>query len=198
MACNPKSKIQNLKSASTLHDGMKLERDFLARAGVDVDTISFGGGAGGSRADYVTPAATVQLLRHMAGRPDFYVYEHALPILGVDGTLAKSVKADSPVKGQVQAKTGTLTWDNLLFERSLCTSKAIAGYMTTAKGQRLAFAAFVNGVHMKDGITTTRLGKIWANYARLCMSSGKPTELFASPRNLITGETRPTSTTRAA
>jgi len=149
----------------TIADGMKLERAFLAKSGVDVDTISFGGGAGGARADYITPAATVQLLRHMAGRPDFFVYEHALPILGVDGTLAKAIGANSPVKGHVQAKTGTLTWDNLLFERGLCTSKAIAGYLTTAKGQRLAFAAFVNGVHMKDGITTTRLG---GDLGKLC------------------------------
>jgi D-alanyl-D-alanine carboxypeptidase/D-alanyl-D-alanine-endopeptidase (penicillin-binding protein 4) len=165
VGCHPKSRSQNSKSAPTLHDGMKLERDFLAKAGVDVDTISFGGGAGGARADYVTPAATVQLLRHMAGRPDFFVYEHALPILGVDGTLAKAIGANSPVKGHVQAKTGTLTWDNLLFERGLCTSKAIAGYLTTAKGQRLAFAAFVNGVHMKDGITTNRLG---SDLGKLC------------------------------
>src|SRR5207253_3064457 len=75
----------------SISDGMKLEREFLAKSGVDVDTISFGGGAGGARADYVTPAATVQLLRHMAGPPDFFVYERALPILGVDGTLAKAV-----------------------------------------------------------------------------------------------------------
>jgi D-alanyl-D-alanine carboxypeptidase/D-alanyl-D-alanine-endopeptidase (penicillin-binding protein 4) len=149
----------------SITDGMKLEREFLAKASVDVDTISFGGGAGGARADYVTPAATVQLLRHMASRPDFFVYERALPILGVDGTLAKAVPADSPAKGQVQAKTGTLTWDNLLFERGLCTSKAIAGYLTTAKGKRLAFAAFVNGVHMKEGITTTRLG---SDLGKLC------------------------------
>ena len=149
----------------TIGEGMKLEGQFLARAGVDVDTISFGGGAGGARADYVTPVATVQLLRHMASRPDFFVYERSLPILGVDGTLAKSVPSDSPVKGHVQAKTGTLTWENLLFGRSLCTSKAIAGYLTTAKGKRLAFAAFMNGVHLKDGLTTTRLG---SDLGKLC------------------------------
>lgn len=149
----------------TLSDGLKLEEKFLARAGVDVETISFGGGAGGSRADYVTPAATVQLLRHMATRPDFYVYERSLPILGVDGTLAKTVPSSSPVEGQVQAKTGTLTWENLLFGRSLCTSKAIAGYLTTAKGQRLAFAAFVNGVHLKDGIDANHIGR---DLGKLC------------------------------
>jgi len=149
----------------TIGDGMKLERDFLAKVGVDVDTISFGGGAGGARADYVTPAATVQLLRQMAKRPDFFVYERALPILGVDGTLAKSIASDSPAKGKIQAKTGTLSWDNLLFSRGLCTSKAIGGYMTTAKGRRLAFAAFINGVHLKDGIDTKRLG---SDLGKLC------------------------------
>jgi D-alanyl-D-alanine carboxypeptidase/D-alanyl-D-alanine-endopeptidase (penicillin-binding protein 4) len=149
----------------TLSDGLQLERKFLAKAGVDVETISFGGGAGGSRADYVTPAATVQLLRHMATRSDFFVYERSLPILGVDGTLAKSVPSSSPVKGQVQAKTGTLTWENLLFGRSLCTSKAIAGYLTTAKGQRLAFAAFVNGIHLKDGIDANHIGR---DLGKLC------------------------------
>jgi D-alanyl-D-alanine carboxypeptidase/D-alanyl-D-alanine-endopeptidase (penicillin-binding protein 4) len=149
----------------TLGDGLKLERDFLVRAGVAAETISFGGGAGGARADYVTPAATVQLLKHMASRPDFAVYERALPILGVDGTLAKSVPSTSPAKGKVQAKTGTLVWENLLEGRGLLTSKALAGYVTTASGRRLAFAAFINGVHLKDGLDTKRLG---SDLGRLC------------------------------
>jgi D-alanyl-D-alanine carboxypeptidase/D-alanyl-D-alanine-endopeptidase (penicillin-binding protein 4) len=146
-------------------DGLKLEGEFLARAGVDLDAVSFGGGAGGSRADYVAPAATVQLLQHMAKRPDFAVYEKALPILGVDGTLAKSVVPESPARGKVQAKTGTLVWDNLLVGRGLCTSKALGGYLTTASGKRLAFAAFVNGVPLKDGLTTRQIG---ADLGRLC------------------------------
>lgn len=149
----------------TVGDGLKAERDFLIRAGVDRDGVSFGGGAGGSRADYVTPAATVQLLRHMATRPDFAVYERALPILGVDGTLAKSCAADSPAKGKVFAKTGTLVWDNLLESRGLLTSKALAGYLDTASGRRLAFAVFVNGVHLKDGIDTKRIG---SDLGKLC------------------------------
>lgn len=146
-------------------DGLKLEGEFLTRAGVDLDSVSFGGGAGGSRADYVTPAATVQLLRHMATRPDFAVYERALPILGVDGTLAKSVSSGSPAKGKVQAKTGTLVWDNQLVGRGLCTSKALGGYLTTASGKRLAFAAFVNGVPLKEGLTTRTIG---SDLGRLC------------------------------
>ena len=30
--------------------------------------------------------------------------------------------------------------------------------MTTAKGRKLAFAAFVNGVHLRDGIDTKKIG----------------------------------------
>jgi D-alanyl-D-alanine carboxypeptidase/D-alanyl-D-alanine-endopeptidase (penicillin-binding protein 4) len=149
----------------TLADGMKLERDFLASCGVDVDTISFGGGAGGTRADYVTPQAAVQLLTHLAKRPDFAAFERALPIMGVDGTLAKTVKPDSPVRGKVQAKTGTLVWDNVLNARGLIASKALAGYLTTASGKRLAFAMFVNGVHTGDGVDSKKVG---SDLGRIC------------------------------
>jgi D-alanyl-D-alanine carboxypeptidase/D-alanyl-D-alanine-endopeptidase (penicillin-binding protein 4) len=150
----------------TLADGLRLQRDFLLRAGVTTaDTLSFGGGAGGARADHVTPQATVELLRAMANRPDFPVFHQALPVLGIDGTLSKAIAPDSPARGKVQAKTGTLTWENLLWGRTLCTSKALAGYMTTARGRRLAFAAFINGVHLKDGIDTARLGR---DLGRLC------------------------------
>ena len=94
----------------------------------------------------------------MTARKDFPLYERAMPSLGVDGTLVKSIRQDSPARGQVHAKTGTLLWDDLLQGNSLLTSKALAGYMTTAKGRKLAFAAFVNGVHLRDGIDTKKVG----------------------------------------
>jgi D-alanyl-D-alanine carboxypeptidase/D-alanyl-D-alanine-endopeptidase (penicillin-binding protein 4) len=143
----------------TLSQGLRRQHDFLKRAGVDVDTISFGGGAGGSRSDYTTPAATVQLLRYMATRSDFELYRRALPRLGIDGTLSKSVGSESPAKDKVQAKTGTLYWDNTMNNGSLMTSKALAGYMTTAKGETLAFALFVNNAPIRNGLTTTVAGK---------------------------------------
>jgi D-alanyl-D-alanine carboxypeptidase/D-alanyl-D-alanine-endopeptidase (penicillin-binding protein 4) len=149
----------------TLAQGLRRQHDFLKKAGVEVDTISFGGGAGGSRADYTTPAATVQLLRYMATRPDFEAYRRALPRLGIDGTLAKSVGAESPAKDKVHAKTGTLYWDNTMNSSSLMTSKALAGYMTTAKGDTLAFALFVNNAPLRNGLTTTTAGK---DLGRIC------------------------------
>lgn len=143
----------------TLRDGLRHEREFLARSGVDVDTISFGGAAGGSSADFVTPRATVGLLRHLATRPDFAQFERGLPVLGEDGTLARTVAADSPVRGKVQAKTGTLFWNNQMNGGSILTSKALAGYMTAASGRRLVFALFVNNLHTKNGDDRERVGK---------------------------------------
>lgn len=153
------------KGKRTLADGMKLQREFLQRCGVDADSISFGGGAGAARADYVTPHATVQLLQHLSKRNDFVDFERALPVMGVDGTLAKVVKPDSPVRDKVQAKTGTLVWENILNDRGLISSKALAGYLTTATGKRLAFAAFVNGVHGRDGVDSKKVG---SDLGRLC------------------------------
>lgn len=142
----------------TLSAGLKRQHDILKHAGVDVDTISFGGGAGGARADFVTPSATVQLLRYMSKRPDFAAYHHALPRLGVDGTLAKNISHDSPARDKVQAKTGTLYSENLMNGGLFMTSKALAGYMTTATGRQLAFALFVNNAHIRDGVTTKTFG----------------------------------------
>jgi D-alanyl-D-alanine carboxypeptidase/D-alanyl-D-alanine-endopeptidase (penicillin-binding protein 4) len=149
----------------TLAQGLRRQHDFLARAGVDVETISFGGAAGGDRADYVTPRAAVQLLRHMATRPDFDRWLEALPVMGVDGTLVTAVAADSPAKERVQAKTGTLIWSNTMNGRFLMTSKALAGYATTQSGRRLAFGLYVNNVHLD---TTAETGRIGQELGRIC------------------------------
>lgn len=127
-------------------EGIRHQSKILKDLGVDVGAISFGGGAGGARADLVTPRATVALLRAMAARPDFPAYEAGLPVLGRDGTLAKAVGPDSPAKGHARAKTGTYTLNNSLNASTVLLSKALAGYMETASGRRLTFAFFVNNV----------------------------------------------------
>src|SRR5439155_3988866 len=101
----------------TLADGLHLQRKFLADCGVPVDTISFGGGAGGANADSVTPRATVNLLQALMKRPDYPVFQAALPVLGIDGTLHDAVGPDSPARGKVHAKTGTLMWQDVMNDR---------------------------------------------------------------------------------
>jgi D-alanyl-D-alanine carboxypeptidase/D-alanyl-D-alanine-endopeptidase (penicillin-binding protein 4) len=145
--------------------GLGRQGQILADLGVDVATISLESGAGGGAGDRVTPRATVQLLRAMARRPDFAAYEAALPVLGVDGTLADAISAGSPARGKVRAKTGTYADADLLNGRMLLRSKALAGYLTTENGQRLVFAVFVNDVPLPRGANGDREGKM---LARLC------------------------------
>jgi D-alanyl-D-alanine carboxypeptidase/D-alanyl-D-alanine-endopeptidase (penicillin-binding protein 4) len=150
---------------STLKDGLGLQRKFLGELGVDVDSISFGGGAGGSRADCITPRAAIQLLQAMARRSDYKVFQEGLPVLGVDGTLVEAVGKDSPAKGKVRAKTGTYYWHDAMNDRALLTSKALAGTMTSACGRPLIVAIFVNKVPLPRGVTPLREGKV---IGRLC------------------------------
>lgn len=143
----------------TLAEGMTLERALLEKAGVNLQEVSFNTGAGGGRADFATPRATVTLLRHMATRPDIAIYEGAMPILGIDGTLAKHATPDNPAYGKIRAKTGTLVWNDVLNGRFMLTSKALAGYATTTGGRELVFAAFVNNVPLVKLTDTEEIGR---------------------------------------
>jgi D-alanyl-D-alanine carboxypeptidase/D-alanyl-D-alanine-endopeptidase (penicillin-binding protein 4) len=79
----------------------------------------------------------------MAGRPDADRWRAALPVLGVDGSLA-DVQADSPAAGQVQAKTGSLVEGDLFNGRARLATKALGGYIDAASGRQLAFTIIVN------------------------------------------------------
>ncbi len=126
--------------------GMMREGEILKSLGVPVDTISFGGGVGGARSDFITPRAAIALLSAMSKRSDAFVYRDALPILGVDGTLFDAVAENSPARGKAVGKTGTLVWDNLLTGNALLLSKALVGYMTASSGRQLLIGLFVNDV----------------------------------------------------
>jgi D-alanyl-D-alanine carboxypeptidase/D-alanyl-D-alanine-endopeptidase (penicillin-binding protein 4) len=145
---------------TTLADGLRWQRGFLKDLGIEVESISFAGGAGGNNADAVTPRASVQLLRALARRPDYKALQAGLPVLGVDGTLSDVVPADSPARGKVLAKTGTLLWYDVMNERYLLTSKALAGTLTTSRGRGLTLALYVNGVPLPRGVTPLREGKV--------------------------------------
>jgi serine-type D-Ala-D-Ala carboxypeptidase/endopeptidase (penicillin-binding protein 4) len=149
----------------TLAEGLRQEGKVLADLGVDLSEVSLESGAGGGNGDRVTPQVTVQLLQAMAKRPEFAAYKAALPVLGVDGTLADVVGADSPARGKVFGKTGTYTDPDLVNDRAYLRSKSLAGVMTAASGKTLYFAIFVNDVPLPAGVTSAREGK---QLGRLC------------------------------
>jgi D-alanyl-D-alanine carboxypeptidase/D-alanyl-D-alanine-endopeptidase (penicillin-binding protein 4) len=152
---------------TTLKAGLLEEGKQLKALGVDMEAVSFGGGAGGSRADNVTPRAVVQLLQGLKKREDWPQFVDALPVLGEDGTLATVVPKASPARGKVHAKTGTYYWDDDVNGQSHLNSKAMAGTMTTKSGRELLFAAFVNDVPLTKGVKPKREGMALGTVAEI-------------------------------
>jgi D-alanyl-D-alanine carboxypeptidase/D-alanyl-D-alanine-endopeptidase (penicillin-binding protein 4) len=89
-------------------------------------------GSGLSRHDYLTPTAVVRILDAVRQRPDFRVFHDALPVAGVDGTLAARMKG-TPAEGNVHAKTGTVD-----------KARSLSGYVTSADGELLLFSILCN------------------------------------------------------
>lgn len=148
------------KGQRSLDEGLRVEGDFLQRAGVNPDSVFLNSGSGGDHADYVTPRAAVLLLCAMARHPLFAAYRNSLPVLGVDGTLAADPLGPlSPLHGNLSAKTGTMYWaaptDNSLFLKT----KALAGYLTAHSGRKLVVALFANDAPIRTVSEVSRYGR---------------------------------------
>src|SRR5579863_4279542 len=127
--------------------GFGVERDFLHEAKLDTSAASQGDGAGGDWADLFSPDFMCRYLTYWTTRPDYPVFFKGLPILGKDGTLAK-IQTASLGAGHVFAKTGTFNSEDKLNARMMLNGKGLAGYVITASGRKLAFAAYVNHVSL--------------------------------------------------
>lgn len=96
-------------------------------------TTFFYDGSGMSVDDRIAPRAFTQLLAYASRQPWGAAWRDTLPVAGVDGTLAGRFK-QSPLKGALWAKTGTLNESN-----------ALSGYLKAKSGRILAFSVLVNG-----------------------------------------------------
>jgi D-alanyl-D-alanine carboxypeptidase/D-alanyl-D-alanine-endopeptidase (penicillin-binding protein 4) len=130
-----------------LQAGFATERAFLQEAKLDLSGISQGDGAGGDWADLFSPDFMCEYLTYWTTRPDYAVFFKALPVLGKDGTLAK-IQTANPGAGHVFAKTGTFDSEDRLNGNMMLNGKGLAGYVITASGQKLVFAAYVNHVSL--------------------------------------------------
>ena len=130
--------------------GFELERDFLAKAGLDLSGAVQSDGAGGSA--MFTPDFMAHYLAYKAAQPDYPAFHNALPVLGKDGTLF-DIQSSSPAAGHVFVKTGTFEDSDLLNASTILTAKGLAGYTTTPSGERVAFAIYVNSVPLATDAT---------------------------------------------
>ena len=112
--------------------GLEAVKSFLRTAGIRPESLVLSDGSGLSRNDLITAEATVQLLTFMSKHRYAEVFRTALPIAGVDGTLRNRMRG-TVAENNVRAKTG-----------SLSSAASLGGYVTTAAGEKLAFAIIVN------------------------------------------------------
>jgi D-alanyl-D-alanine carboxypeptidase/D-alanyl-D-alanine-endopeptidase (penicillin-binding protein 4) len=104
----------------------------LAAWGVTAADAAYRDGSGLSRHDYVTPRAVVKVLDAMRRHQAFDLFRQALPLAGVDGTIANRLKGTA-AEGNAQAKTGTLD-----------KARALSGYVVAADGRLALFSLLAN------------------------------------------------------
>lgn len=122
----------------TVATALAAERKLLTGAiGLDPAGFDFptnGSGTPDSRASARTTARLISAMRMRAGYP---AYRSALPLLGIDGSLA-SIGKEVAGKEHIAVKSGATIEDGKIVAISM------AGYIDAKSGRTLSFALFVN------------------------------------------------------
>jgi D-alanyl-D-alanine carboxypeptidase/D-alanyl-D-alanine-endopeptidase (penicillin-binding protein 4) len=116
----------------TADSGRRVVERQLTAWGVDTAGRAVRDGSGLSRHDYISPETVVKVLDAMRRHAEFTTFYDALPIAGVDGSIASRMK-NTPAQGNVHAKTGTVD-----------KARSLSGYVTTADGRLLLFSFLCN------------------------------------------------------
>ncbi|NET57531.1 MAG: D-alanyl-D-alanine carboxypeptidase/D-alanyl-D-alanine-endopeptidase [Symploca sp. SIO2E6] len=124
--------LYTLGTQSTVDSGVAALRESLTELGVEPETYLIADGSGLSRHNRVSPQAIVQTLKLMAQTPEAEVYRESLPAAGVGGTLQSRFQ-DTPLQGNLRAKTGSLTGVS-----------ALSGYLDVPNYESLVFSIMLN------------------------------------------------------
>ena len=105
------------------------------QAGVDLGNTIIADGSGLSRHNLIAPATMMQVLQYIAQHDNELNFISMLPLAGHDGSLQyRAGLHQAGVDGKVSAKTG-----------SLQGVYNLAGFITTASGQKIAFVQYLSG-----------------------------------------------------
>jgi D-alanyl-D-alanine carboxypeptidase/D-alanyl-D-alanine-endopeptidase (penicillin-binding protein 4) len=149
--------LGSLVKAPTWEASLREERATLERWGVAPAGLVQVDGSGLSRYNYVSPESLVAILAHVDRDERLRdPFEAALPVAGRDGTLAARMRG-TPAENNARAKTGTLA-----------NTRALAGYVTDADGNPLAFAIVANNYgNVPPDVVTAAIDRIVVRLALL-------------------------------
>jgi D-alanyl-D-alanine carboxypeptidase/D-alanyl-D-alanine-endopeptidase (penicillin-binding protein 4) len=122
--------------------GIRELKKFVGKAGISPGEVLLDEGSGLSRGCLATPAATVQLLKHMRTHAQAQIFFDSLPVAGEEGTLKTRLRE---LKGNLHAKTGSLRYVN-----------SLSGYVRTMAGEPLAFSIMLNAYSPPRGAPNPR------------------------------------------
>ncbi|MEX0492410.1 serine-type D-Ala-D-Ala carboxypeptidase [Raoultella terrigena] len=105
------------------------------QAGIDLGNTIIADGSGLSRHNLIAPATMMQVLQYIAQHDNELNFISMLPLAGHDGSLQyRAGLHQAGVDGKVSAKTG-----------SLQGVYNLAGFITGASGQKIAFVQYLSG-----------------------------------------------------
>jgi D-alanyl-D-alanine carboxypeptidase/D-alanyl-D-alanine-endopeptidase (penicillin-binding protein 4) len=134
---------------------LAVERRFLIDSvGMDSTQFSLRDGSGLSHINVASPLVLAKLLLWLRGRPNFAMFERALPVAGRSGTLRTRL-AGTLVEGRVQAKTGTISRVN-----------ALSGFVLLPRGGIRVFSIQSNNHDLAGSAMTARIDSLVVEIGR--------------------------------
>ena len=146
---------RSVGGAGTFASGARAVAQFLRdTVGIAPASFTVSDGSGLSLLDEASPRSLVQLLAYERRAPEAEVFWNSLPVAG-DGLGGRM--EDTPAYGRLRAKTGTLK-----------NASALAGYVSAANGEELAFSIMVNDAWRIERARRVqdRIGAILAGFSR--------------------------------
>jgi len=129
-------------------NSIRTVENYLKETDFDFDGFVLADGSGLSRSNWITPISQVKFLTYVLKQPYFNTFYKWLPSAGESGTLRGSF-LNSPLKGNIHAKTGTLN-----------AVKTLAGYVDLPNGERLTFSLMINSYSGGVAAVKSRMEKL--------------------------------------
>lgn len=130
--------------------GLEVMYQFLKNNQLNTDGLYITDGSGLSRSNAIAAIHLVQILQLMYNdKNNFEVFKKSLPVAGKSGSVANICKGTS-AEGRVFAKSGYMT-----------RVRSYAGYVSTLKGEEIAFAVIVNNYNCSPAEMKAKLEKLF-------------------------------------